>query len=145
MTPRELYGRPPERVDFDMSVLKGFYFNHVPEIPFDLPMADPHHRVAIHYYKNFDFDGRRFWRLVGVHIDGAPVMILQNAGREGDDHSKRIITNAAGYAKLIGYLVTLGEAAPEKGTLYVKEDQEVADLTEFYGNSLDGHFQRYRH
>lgn len=142
MTPKDLYQRPPESITNEIMCLRGFYYNHIPEISeFQLPWEDPNKRIAIHYYKNYSFDGRRYWALAGVYFDGVPVMIIQNAGREGDDHAKRFVTNADSYQKMLVYLNSLN---PLKGEVeLVNVDQDIPGLDEFYGYKLDGCFDRW--
>lgn len=98
MTPNELYNLKPIRSDFDVAILFGCYYNHMPEIEhlYTLPVPD-NTRVEIRYYKDHSYDGRRIWRLASVWLDGYPFMIIRNAGREGDDFADRFITNEAKY------------------------------------------------
>lgn len=146
MKSRDLYARAPESTNYEVGNLVGFYYNHVPEIEnANLPWEDPNKRVEFKCYKYFNFDGRRFWRLAGVYFDGKPVMITQNAGREGDDHRERFITDHAHYTQMVAYLMTLNQAKFEKPADVVGIDDEIPGLTEFYGNSLDGRFEHYRH
>lgn len=153
MTPAALYERTPESIDHAVGNLIGFYFNHIPELEGDtLPYEDPNNRVQLRYYKNFDFDGRRFWRLASVWYETnncfwRPFMIIQNAGREGDDHRKRFVTNREVYESAARYLKTI-VMFPER----YDSDKDVVDplvdipkLTDFYGNELDGHFERARY
>jgi hypothetical protein len=145
MKPSELYARTPERVDYEIGNLIGFYYNHVLEIENNhLPWEDPNKRVEFRCYKYFNFDGRRFWRLAAVYFDGQPVMITQNAGREGDDHRKRFITDFPRYQNMVAYLMSLVRPEDWKNQDIVKPDDEIEGLDEFYGNKLDGHFERYR-
>lgn len=110
------------------------------------PLSERDKRVEIRYWKDHMYSCyRRIWRLAGVYFDGKPVMIIQNAGREGDDFRARIVTDVDSYRKLIQYLGRL---------LYeVEGDTPVDDvhdpsvdlgdkLTSFYYQSLDGYFER---
>lgn len=145
MKPSDLYARTPESINYDIGELIGFYYNHVPEIEQNnLPWEDPNKRVEFRCYKYFNFDGRRFWKLAGVYFDGKPVMITQNAGREGDDHRKRFITDFEHYHGMVRYLMSLSQPANFKNEDIVGIDQEIEGLDEFYGNKLDGYFERYR-
>lgn len=145
MTPAELYARAPEKVDRDLWSLVGCYYNHIPEattwddIPPEAKSYNP--RLELRYYKQHCFDGRRTWVLASVWFDSAPVMIIQNAGREGDDHHRRFITDPERYTQLIGYLHSLAEKKPVDLSDVVPLDQDIKGLTEFYGNQLDGHFE----
>lgn len=153
MTPAALYERIPESSDHAVGILIGCYYNHVPELEGDtLPYEDPNKRVLIKYYRNFDFDGRRYWRLASVWYESKnchwlPFMVIQNAGREGDDHRKRFVTDAAVYADAARYLKTI-VMFPERYDSekdLVDPTVDVPKLTEFYGNELDGHFERARY
>lgn len=159
MTPATLYERKPESMDHAVGILNGFYYNHVPELAGDtLPDEDPNKRVQIRYYQNFNFDGRRFWRLASVwyatkdskdsnDCDWKPFMIIQNAGREGDDHHKRFVTDAALYEEAARYLKTivLFRECSDLDKDVVDPLVDVPKLTEFYGNELDGYFERARY
>ncbi len=145
MTPNDIYAMPHEKSAQDPWGLYGCYFNHMDgeveehdmsQLPHELP------RVEVREIKYFDFDGRRFWRLATVWFDGSPVMITQNAGREGDDWRKRFITDPEAFSAMGAYLRSLVKKQPPKDV--VSPDQELGNaLTEFYGNSLGGYFERY--
>jgi len=149
MTPNELYKRTPEFVDKDINAFAGCYYNHIPEIPelenhyFELSQITAR-RIEFRYYKDFDFDGRRYWRLGAVTFNDEFVMIIQNAGREGDDYTGRFITNKDLYYKMVDYIKTL---MPPKDPLsdddIVNIDDDIPALDKFYGNELDGYFERY--
>lgn len=108
----DLYARTPEKTSQDASILRGFYYSHIPELEYALPLPVEAPRMTIHIYKEFDFDCRRFWRLAAVFLDGQPVMVIQNAGREGDDHAARFITDRATYGELVRYLASLMHPDP---------------------------------
>ena len=102
MTPEQLLAREPESVTTDMRWLWGYAFSHVPEMNYrdDLPVQARRRRssrphlatgVSMRVYKFHAFDLRRVWRLASVHVDAKPVMIVRNAGREGDDYSDRYV------------------------------------------------------
>lgn len=146
MTPNQLYAREPESRNHWVNTLNGFYYSHVPELSAEhLPAEDPGKRVELRCYKDWCFDDRRTWRLASVWFDGKPFMVIQNAGREGDDHYKRFVTDEETYVATVTYLKTLCPAAVTKVEDVVGPNDEVVGLTEFYGNSLDGHFERYRY
>jgi len=147
MTPNQLYQRTPIHTETFLSILKAnwHHYNHIPEIHGDLPPADPNKKIEVRYYKDFHFDMRRYWALASVWFEGKPVMVIQNAGREGDDHSKRFITDKGQYQLMIEYLATL-----QKSDEFISEpdlvspNEEVKNLTSFYGNELDGIFDYHR-
>ncbi len=151
MTPNELYMRIPENSHYDLEYLIGFYYNHIPEIEEISDANEKEQRVLIKEYKNFDFDGRRIWRLASVWFDDnnladfghKPVMIIQNAGREGDDRTGRFITDEKLYMEMIIYLRSLVKEDRPITSDVVDPDVDINNLTSFYGNELDGHFERY--
>ncbi len=143
MTPNELYAMEPEEVTYSLDYLSGVYFNHVDIDEMDMlaTFNVKQDRVEIRMLKNFCFDGRRIWRLATVWFDKQPVMVIQNAGREGDDHQERFITDVEQFSKMVGFIRSL--VPPEQIDVY-DPNQQIDGLTSFYGNSLDGPFEYYR-
>jgi hypothetical protein len=143
-TPNDIYALQPES-HAALNILTGCYYDFIPETglqSWDLhDMASP--RVDIRVLKEFYFDHRRFWRLATVWFDGKPVMIIQNAGREGDDHAERFITDADVYMEMIAHLKSITPAKMESEDKIVAPDQVNEKLTFFYGNALDGYFERF--
>lgn len=144
MKPRELYERKPESVSNDLKILKGCYYDHIFELNLEdglIEQIDNNEKIQIKYYKYHSFDSRRIWSLASVWFDGSPVMIIQNAGREGDDHHAKFVTDEIKYIEMLQYI---NELLP-KHTYNVKdfygEDQDIPNLTNFYGNELDGYFE----
>lgn len=70
-------------------------------------------------------------------------MVIQNAGREGDDHRFKFVTNAEQYAKMVGYLVGLSplDMNGEDSKLIDPEKDDI-ELTHFYGHYLNGNFEK---
>lgn len=146
MKPIDLYEMKPTRIDKDINQLYGCYYNHVPEIDsfgFGAYINDEANtEIEIHYYKDHCFDGRRVWQLAAVSFKGTFVMIIQNAGREGDDWSERFITNKEHYDDMVKYIMTLLPPADDRSMDDVCElEEDVKGLDEFYGNKLDGYFE----
>lgn len=149
MKPSELYARKEERRDHRIAVLGCNKWEtrhrHIPEIEFDLLESDPNSRITIRYYKDFCFDGRRIWRMASVWYGDRPVMIIRNAGREGDDHHSRFVTDEALYGEMVEYLHTLAlPSAKRPPEDLVDPETDIPDLESFYGWALDGAFERYR-
>lgn len=149
MTPRQIYEMPAERVDTDLAHLFGCYYNHLPEAGDKSDISSWIHgikqeRVSIRFIKDFCFDGRRVWQLAVVVFDGQPVMITQNAGREGDDHAARFITDMDGVMRMAQFIISLKpvEHIAEEGKL-VGLDEDIPSLTKFYGQRLDDPFHRH--
>lgn len=152
MTPNELYDREPEQVVLAIEpdtrlvgYLDGCYYNHVPEVD-EHAQYNASDRVECRIYKDFNFDGRRFWRLASIWFDGKPVMIVQNAGREGDDWAKRYVTDQKAYAEMVYHIMSLMKPELDMGGHdFVDPDTDIEDLTSFYGNELDGYFTSARY
>jgi len=160
MKPSELYTREPEKVvqpfaqdskygpEFQMEYLVGSRYNHIGSeemYTWDIESINRSTRVEVKVYKDFDFDGRRFWRLASVWFDRSPVMIVQNAGREGDDYVGRIITDGERYGAMVTHihsLIQYKQGEEFNGDIR-SPDEDFTDVDAFYGNSLDGYFERY--
>jgi hypothetical protein len=148
MTPRQLYATAPTRVSYEIGRLKGYRYNHVsPELnDWDvLPYEDPFKRVELRFYEDHHMgDDRRIWALASVWLVNTrdcvdrPFMVVQNAGREGDDWARRIVTDADAYREAARYLKSLCLTQEEPDELskdLADADHEVNDLTAFYGRS----------
>lgn len=140
MTANDLYLKKPEKVTRELDgYLWGHYFNHVPEIVDHYSEAwTRNNRVEIYLYKDFNLDHRRIWRLASVWFYGAPVMVIQNAGREGDDHAKRFVTNVAQYEAMVAYLRSL---LPPDAHGHIADvwspEVDIPNLDIFYGYHID--------
>lgn len=150
MKPSELYARDPEETWKDLSVLMGCYYKHLPELEpvWDRLNLEKNEKVELRVYRHVNYDVRRFWLLAGVYFDGQPVMVIQNAGREGDDFHGRFITDGGRYFDMLKYLSTLCRFEDKDKTPIidlVDPEQDIKDLETFYGNSLnyDKNYHRY--
>lgn len=138
----DLYAMPVEGVRHDLHDLAGCYYNHIPEVP-DLHTASFKNyaewsspRVEIRTIRRVDFDPRRYWELATVWFDKRPVMVIQNAGREGDDHAQRFITDPEAYRELVGHIASLLPIDDPDGSDVVDPNETRSDLTTFYGDDL---------
>lgn len=139
MKPVDLYNREPEEVTRDIGILRGVYYNHTPEIHDDKGIDFyklKNERIEVRYYKYYSFDARRFWALASIYFNEEPVMIIQNAGRDGDDHAKRFITNRNLYNEMIGYIQSLIVKEIENSIDVYDENEDIENLDEFYGYSM---------
>lgn len=140
----DLYKMNPESVEKCLGCLKGFYYDHLPEIEGDLwGLEQLNEKVEIKVLKDFDFDGRRIWRLATIWFDGNPIMITQNAGREGDDHRERFITDSAQFKNMVKYIESLVYGENSDEVCLTDPDKKIECLTKFYGNELFGVFEKY--
>lgn len=143
MTPKELYEISTDQVG-PLTYLKESNYDHIPEAIVDQwDLIDiKSDLITIKIVKEFYFDARRFWRLCTVWYDNKPFMIIQNAGREGDDHSERIITNADLYNTACVHIRKLIRVSVNDISI-VDENSNLNNLISFYGSSLTGDFERY--
>lgn len=98
--------------------LIGCYYNYFPELGefynYNLNPAfeKENTRIFTKIHMHYKRDTRRYWRLTSVwYIDEEnneiPFMVIQNAGREGDDYSTRIISNKHTFIEAVNYLRNL--------------------------------------
>lgn len=140
-SPNDLYKIEPEHTEQGADHLKGCYYNHIPELG-DVYLYDADlSRIEVRFIKDWCFDGRRVWQLASVWFDGSPCMIVQNAGREGDDFSDRFITNRDAFFAMIDYIRQ--QTKQYEDVKEVDPDRPEPMLTEFYSNSLNGVFGRW--
>lgn len=144
MTPNELYARKNYVISNDLNWLSAGDGKHLPEVEGAEYGFEDQNEIVLRVYRDHWFDHRRCWRLASIWLGDRPIMIVRNAGREGDDHVSRFITNEAGYHDLIRAARKYLRIRPERSgnpSDVVAADQNIPDLTSFYGNSLDGEFE----
>lgn len=134
VSPNEVYALQPQRVDRALDFLNGCYYQHIPEVDlWGIPDA-ANQRVEGRIIRHVDYDFRRYWRLATVWLDDRPVMIVQNAGREGDDHAQRFITDPAAYIEMVAYLRSLVPA--EEVLDVIDPTLPRDDLISFYNDGM---------
>lgn len=145
MTIRELLKLPPLKETYDIGVLKGFYYNHLEELEDDdLPLSDAYYdisknnKVKISYIDVKQYDIRRSWSLAVVYFNLILVMVIQNAGREGDDYAKRFIIdeNKESYKNMLKYINSLKKDSNDTINDSYSIDEDLGtQLTSFYNDS----------
>lgn len=146
MTANEAYARTAESESMDINFLFSGWGTHLNEIS-DASYLDDgvNQRVKVKILKDFNFDGRRFWRMCTIWFDDKPVMITQNAGREGTDHVSRFITDEPLYKEMVTYIKSLMPPLFNLNDDIVSPDEDIKLIGNFYDNSLDGFFERYKY
>ncbi len=145
MNANEIYERARDNPD-DITChlnLSGCYYDHFPDVHADIKYEMPEqYRIQERGVFYFDFDGRRIWSLSTFWLDREPFMITQNAGREGDDHARRFITDIPRYQSAVSYLNSLhiADIHPED---VIDPDVDMPELTRFYNHTLGDLFQRF--
>jgi len=138
----DLYKLEPQRIERCLGHLKGYYYDHLPEISEKryidsyYGLEDVNEKIDIKYYADYSFDGRRTWTLASVWYENDPVMIIQNAGREGDDHRVRYITNEQSFKKMISYIESLLTVEDNECADLINDNDDIETLDRFYGFSL---------
>lgn len=143
-TCNELYKMEPVSTG-TVEDLRGFYYDHIPEVRNNMRDNVTTDRVVVKYIKNHCFDGRRIWRLGTVWFDGEPVMVIQNAGWEGDEHRCRFITDESRFIEMCKHIHNLwdeGLNLDHLCTIHTPEEDFGDKLTTFYGYSLGGQFEK---
>lgn len=137
MNAKQIYELNVLRENKELYEIMGFYYNHIPEVDFYGVDLSLNTKVVVKEHGYHNFDGRRFWRLASVWYNDKPVMIIQNAGREGDDHAKRFVTDGKLYSDMVYYLFSLEKKPDVKVNDIIADDIDIPELTCFYGHSLD--------
>jgi hypothetical protein len=126
----------------DTRKLVGCYYNHIPEL---LEYNNDHSLdglyddgLIVKTIAHFQMDGRRYWNLSMVYFGIIPIMLVQNAGREGDDHAHRFIFNVEKYKEIMecygnGHDITVNDDTTIVGDL----EQPFRIYTDFYGNDIE--------
>ena len=138
MTPAEMYEAPFHEKDHEIQWLMGCYYSHVPEIGTGyniLPFSDDTERIEVRSHASIYHDIRREHRVRSVWLDGSPVMVCVNAGREGDDHHARWVTDLEAYAELLKHLGGM-IFRPEVELELADLNEEQPGMTEFYHRDL---------
>jgi hypothetical protein len=151
MTPNDLYNYNyhNDDVTYNISTLAGCYYTHIPELETELQRCSygnimlTQTRVSVKTVKYHSYDGRRIWHLATVWLDDKPVMVIQNAGREGDDHAARFVTDLDAYREMVAYLRSIIPIEWDE-TEVMDRMQDNPALTRFYDQSLDGYFEFWR-
>lgn len=141
MNIRELYEKQHKAESTCLGLLKGVYYDHLKELSdrHDIHsyygLEECNKKVDIRYYVDHCFRGSRVWVLASVWYENQPVMVIQNAGRDGDDHSKRFITDEKLYKEMLSYIVSLMNIDTSTAE-EVDADVDMPELTNFYGYDM---------
>lgn len=142
MRPIDLYRMEPQDISRSIGKLHGSNYDHLEELTRKLNvfsyygLEDANEKVEIRYYAHYFFDERREWRLASVWFEDKPVMIIQNAGREGDDHARRYITDENAFKQMLDYIEFIIQEGEEDPIDVVSEDDDIEELDTFYGHTL---------
>jgi len=80
------------------------------------------------------FDGERSWELSSIWYKDRPFMVLQEAGRGGDDHVETFLTDKEVLKELKLKIAELLDQ--HKKTISFSPDEDIEDLDCFYGHEL---------
>ena len=143
MTPNELYQAPWFDKHHHIEWLVGNNYTHVPEVTADsgygrcLPRIDTGALVTVRDHAERWHDPRRSSILRSVWFRDRPIMICANAGREGEGHVRRWVTDLHGYVDMCQYLrsILLSPDGPPEDFV-VDPGQDIPRMTDFYGDDL---------
>lgn len=139
MKPSEIYDRIPEEETYDLYNVKtcftDLYTTTVSDS--DVDERELNKKILTKTVKYYSFDGRRIWEVLSVWFENKPFMISMNAGREGRDDSRLIITNKQLYADASSYLVELMLNLEKEDIKEINPDEDCDDLECFYGHSVE--------
>ena len=148
----DLLALPIESTHNDITWLADSYYIHYHILPFkhcyeietyefytskfiDEEFVSKQNRIKIKVLKDFNFDGRRIWRLFYVEFDNVPVMFCRNAGREGDDSFDNVIINTKIYKQMHNYIFGNMKIHFRKDKI-VESNSNANSFIDFYGHNL---------
>lgn len=136
MNMNDVYAMTPMSVTYDLDEIA----DHIYESGYNFMLSwpEPNKKIEIRILVLRRLDARRIWKLTSVWFDGQPFMITQNAGREGDDHVARFISDYTTFAQAINYLRTLDNKEPNFGQPPIDPTKEFDELTNFYDFDITG-------
>jgi hypothetical protein len=139
-TARQLYAFPSESVPQEQTVfsIEEHLYEVSNNIPYNLDTSSISLKIKV--IKDHCYDGRRTWTLKTVWYEEKPFMIVQNAGREGEDYQDRFITDVPLYRKAVSALLDLVSKEDDIMVDVIDLDEERSDLDSFYSQSLDDTF-----
>lgn len=142
---KDIYALPAKKLSFqswDSVSLRSDWFPEISGLEWGLTDAvraalDAEGRFETREVGYHQADHRRFAFMGTLWFDGHPVVIVQNGGREGDDHKARWITDRERFFALCAYLQSKLEPDVADQDIY---DPETAvyedDLLCFYGQDF---------
>ncbi len=110
ITLNDVYALPGTPQDLREWVLRERWFPEVPNLAYDittevLETLQAEGRLRVVELAAPYIDGNRVAELRTLWFDGAPFAVVQDAGRGGDDHRRRWVTDAKAYAAALQYLL----------------------------------------
>lgn len=129
------------KTEKDLSILVGFYYSHIPEAveagQVDVLRHIKNEKIQIRYHADKIVDASRCWILASVWFNDNPIMIIQNAGRDGDDHACKYVTLLSHYIEMVTYIKGLIKPEFDEITIPVIDlEKDMPELTEFYGDRV---------
>ena len=102
-------------------------------------------RVVFRIIRNVSVDYERNWLLGAVWFDNLPVMIVQNAGRGGQDHEATYITWLNQYNSMIQFIISVINNNKESmvNKIVINDREDLPFLDTFYGRSLNDEGQDF--
>jgi len=131
MTLNEIYALTPASVSNELHRVRKF----IPESEWGYAelSQDEFPFLQIKYYADHCFDGRRVWELYSIWFNDKPIMLCQEAGREGDDHDESFITDPQAYRDLVNEIRKFAVTPTEDKC---DPNVDLPEYTEFYRNNL---------
>lgn len=135
MTANDLYGLEVEEKDTSYTVYRLVDAISVSEglVDIDEDPIEKEKRILLKevFYDNIDCE--RFALMETVWFDDKPVMIMQCAGRGGQDFQEEFITDIDTYRDMVEYI----RSFEKRHYRYVIDpEKDIHELTNFYGYSL---------
>ena len=135
MTPKEIFELDPIR-SADTYFLEGHFSDALGV--WDHDWLESLRRITVDIVADYVCEYHRSWTLSCVRLDGEPVMILQAAGRGGDDYREEYVVDGAKHKELEDLL---RESVDKPGPHVVGMNEDYSYFTSFYGENMEAHMR----
>lgn len=139
LTLNDIYALPGKPIALTEWVLRADWFPELGSVWQDssgvLDALAAAGRLTVTEIINDYIDGRRIVTMHTLRMDGKPFMVVQNAGREGDDHRRRWVTDEEAFHQALHHL-TMHMAEQDGNTTDLVDPeapQFVDEILCFYG------------
>jgi len=135
MKPVDLYKVKPQSIERALwQIIDGYHIPEIDQYDFNYEACEKEGKVETRVYEDYCSDSIRTWFLASIWYQNSPVMIIQNAGRDGQDHMARFITDTNMYRKMVEYLMNFTVTPDSDDSVDPLID--IDSLTRFYGSEL---------
>ena len=141
---RDIYNLPTTTLSLTDWVLRRDWFPEIDSYHLEttevLELLAAENRLEVRQVLHRNIDGRRYVWMNTLWFDGKPVAIVQNAGREGDDHRRRWVTDRESFNQLLAYLLSRAPLPEVDEFADPDEERYEEEVFHFYGDNYAPQF-----